>query len=72
MEIDRLILEVSTAGCEKIRRGAPVHEIDVEVEFLRKLYSRRDIIIVELKKAGFVERDIYAHLRAWQDGVATI
>ena len=54
-EVDRLIMEVSSSGCEKIRRCAPVSEIDVDVEFMRSLYRRRDTIIWELKKLGITE-----------------
>lgn len=68
-EIDELIMNVSASGCEKIRHGAPVSEIDVDVEFLHKLYDRRDVIIWELKKIGISEKEAYAHLRNCQDGV---
>lgn len=69
LEVDRLIANVAESGCEKIRRCAPVSEIDADVEFLRKLYGRRDTIIWELKKAGITEGQAYSHLRTWQDGV---
>jgi hypothetical protein len=47
-----------------IKLGAPVSEVDVTVDFLRALYRRRDIILVELNRAGVTEKDAYAHLRA--------
>lgn len=71
-EVDRLILNVSEEGCAKIRRGAPVSEIDVDVNFLRTLYRRRDMILHELKKAGISENEAYAHLRTGTEGVALI
>lgn len=71
-EVDRLILNVSEEGCAKIRRGAPVSEIDVDVNFLRTLYWRRDMILHELKKAGISENEAYAHLRTGTEGVAMI
>ncbi len=67
LEVDRLIMNVAESGCAKIRCGAPVSEIDVDVEFLRSLYRRRDVIIFELKKAGITEGQAYSHLRTWQD-----
>lgn len=71
-EVDRLIMDVSKEGCEKIRRGAPVSEVDVDVNFLRSLYRRRDVILHELKKAGISESEAYAHLRTGLEGVALI
>lgn len=71
-EVDRLILNVSEEGCAKIRRGAAVSEIDVDVNFLRTLYRRRDVILHELKKAGISESEAYAHLRSGMEGVALI
>jgi hypothetical protein len=63
-EVDRVILETCSRGCELIKLGAPVSEVDVTVDFLRALYRRRDIILVELNRAGVTEKDAYAHLRA--------
>ena len=67
-EIDRVILNTSQHGCELIRSGAPVSEIDVITQFMRDLYRRRDGIIMELKKAGITEKDAYAHIRFNQRG----
>lgn len=71
-EVDRLIMNVSGEGCAKIRRGAPASEIDVDVNFLRTLYRRRDVILHELKKAGVSENEAYAHLRTGTEGAALI
>lgn len=71
-EVDRLIMNVSEEGCTKIRRGAPVSEVDVDVNFLRTLYRRRDVILHELKKAGIAESEAYAHLRTGTEGAALI
>ena len=62
-EVDRTILNVSQRGCELIRSGAPASDIDVQTEFLKHLYQRRDTILHELKKAGVTESQAYAHLR---------
>lgn len=62
-EVDRVILETSQQGCALLKRGAPVSEVDRITEFLRSLYSRRDVILFELKKHGVSEKEAYAHLR---------
>ena len=67
-DIDRVILNTSQRGCELIRSGAPVSEIDVITQFLRDLYRRRDVILNELKRAGIAEKEAYAHIRFNQKG----
>lgn len=67
-EIDRVILNTSQRGCELIRSGAPVSEIDVITQFLQDLYRRRDIILIELKKAGVAEKEAYQHIRFNEKG----
>ena len=62
-DIDRVILDTSQRGCELIRSGAPVSEVDVVTQFLKDLYRRRDVILLELKKTGITEKEAYAHLR---------
>lgn len=62
MEVDRVIMETSKQGCELIKLGAPVSEVDTITEFLRSLYRRRDIILIELGKLGVTERQAYGHL----------
>lgn len=63
-EVDRLIVETAKRGSELIMRHANVAEVDVEVDFMRHLYQRRDLILNELKKSGVTEREAYAHLRS--------
>lgn len=63
-EVDRVILNTSQQGCELLRLGAPVSEVDSVTEFLRSLYRRRDVILLELKKAGVTEKQAYEHLRS--------
>ena len=63
IEVDRVILETSQRGCELLKLGAPVSEVDVITEFLRSLYRRRDVILGELKKAGVTEKQAYEHIR---------
>lgn len=67
-EIDRVILNTSQQGCELLRNGAPVSEVDSVTEFLRSLYRRRDVILNELKKTGVTEKQAYEHLRSSQGG----
>lgn len=62
-EVDRVIMNTSQAGCDLIRRGAPVSEIDAQTGFLNTLFKRREVILHELAKAGISERDAYKHLR---------
>ena len=62
-EVDRVIIETCSRGCELIRLGAPVAEIDAQTDFLRHLYQRRDLILHEAKKAGITEAAAYSHLR---------
>lgn len=66
-DVDRVILNTSQHGCELIRKGAPTSEIDVDVEFLRHLYRRRNTILFELEKAGITEQAAYSHLKAQKE-----
>ena len=68
MEIDQVIINTSQRGCELIRSGAPVSEIDVITQFLKDLYRRRDVILMELKKAGITEKEAYEHLKFNEKG----
>ena len=63
MDVDRVILNTSQQGCELLRNGAPVSEVDVITDFLRSLYRRRDIILIELQKQGVTEKQAYDHIR---------
>lgn len=63
-EVDRVIFETSMTGCELIRNRASIKDVDVQTEFLRHLYGRRDMILFEAKKGGFGESDLYEHLEA--------
>lgn len=56
-ELHGVILRVSVEGCERIERHEPVSEINSAVDFLRSLWSRRDMILHELKKLGVSERE---------------
>ena len=67
-EVDTVILNTSQRGCELLRSGAPVSEVDSVTEFLRSLYRRRDIILNELKKKGVSEKQAYEHLRNEEGG----
>ena len=68
-EVDRLIVDTAKRGSELICTGAPVSEVDVQVNFMRHLYQRRDLILNELRRAGLTEKDAYAHLRAQKEAV---
>lgn len=63
-EVDRVIMNTSSKGCEMLRNGDPIAAVDSMTEFLRSLYRRRDLILWELKKAGITEAEAYAHLRS--------
>ena len=63
-EVDRVILNTSQQGCELLRLGAPVSEVDTITEFLRTLYRRRDTILFELNRRGISEKMAYEHIRA--------
>lgn len=63
-EVDRVILNTSQQGCELLRIGAPVSEVDTITEFLRSLYRRRDTILFELNRRGISEKMAYEHIRA--------
>ena len=63
-EVDRVILNTSQQGCELLRIGAPVSEVDTITEFLRSLYRRRDTILFELNRHGISKKMAYEHIRA--------
>ena len=63
-EVDRVSLNTSQQGCELLRLGAPVSEVDTITEFLRTLYRRRDTILFELNRRGISEKMAYEHIRA--------
>lgn len=63
IEVDTVILNTSQRGCDLLRSGAPVSEVESVTEFLRSLYRRRDVILTELKKDGMTEKDIYDKIR---------
>lgn len=63
-EVDRVILNTSQQGCELLRLGAPVSEVDTITEFLRTLYRRRDTILFELNRRGISEKLAYEHIQA--------
>lgn len=63
-EVDRVILSTSQQGCELLRLGAPVSEVDTITEFLRTLYRRRDTILFELNRRGISEKMAYEHIQA--------
>ena len=62
-EISSVISRTSMEGCELIRRGAPLSEINTALDFMRTLFGRREIIIHEIKRAGGSERDAVRRLR---------
>lgn len=68
VEIDTVILNTSQRGCELLRSGAPISEVDSVTEFLQSLYRRRDIILTELKKAGLSEKQAYDKIRGKDGG----
>lgn len=63
-DVDRVILDTCKRGSELLANGAPVSEVDVQVDFMRHLYQRRDLILNELKRAGITEKEAYAHIRS--------
>ena len=69
-EVDRIILETAKRGSELIMMGAPTPDVDAEVNFMRHLYQRRDLILNEMKRVGLTEKDAYDHLRAKQEVMA--
>lgn len=62
-EVDRLILDVCKHGCKLLELEAPTSEVDAQIEFLKHLYQRRDLILNEMKRSGATQSDAYAHLR---------
>lgn len=70
IEIDAVILNTSQQGCDLLRRGAPISEVDSVTEFLCSLYRRREVILNELKKNGISEKQVYDHLRNNGEGGA--
>lgn len=63
IEIDSVIMNTSQRGCELLRNGAPISEVDSVTDFLRSLYRRREVILTELKKAGMSEKQAYENIR---------
>lgn len=66
MDINRQIFETAQKGAELIRSGASPSRIDVESDFLRTLFRRRETILCELKKQGITERELYARKAAME------
>ena len=62
-EIDARIARVSRECCEDIARGAPVTWIDAHIALLKGLYNSREMIIVELQRAGGYVTDAYERRR---------
>ena len=51
-EIDARIARVSRECCEDMERGAGLDAIDAHVTLLKGMYLSRELILVELKRAG--------------------
>ena len=68
IEVDTVILNTSQRGCELLRSGAPISEVDSVTEFLRNLYRRREVILTEVAKAGMSEKQIYDKIRGKDGG----
>lgn len=58
-ELDKQILDTSLKGAELIHAGAHPDRVGVEIDYLRTLWRRRDIVLHELKKQGRTERELY-------------
>lgn len=58
-EIDEQIFRVAQEGSEKIRQRATVGEINADMDFLRTLMRRRDVMLNEARKEGLQEKDFY-------------
>lgn len=58
-DVDRQIFETSARGAALVREGAHPDRVGLEQETLRTLWRRRDILLLEYKKQGGREREIY-------------
>ena len=58
LELHRQIFECAQRGSELIRAGASMNRVNVEIETLRTLFSRRDTVLREYKKKGGKEKDL--------------
>ena len=58
-EVDRQILETSLRGAELIKDHAHPDRVNIEIDHLRTLWNRRDMILREAKKQGAKESELY-------------
>lgn len=63
MEIDGKIARESRELCEEINRGEPLTAIDAHVTLLRGMYTSRDLILNELRRAGGYVTEAYERRR---------
>lgn len=68
IEVDTVILNTSQRGCELLRNGAPISEVDSVTEFLKSLYRRREVILAEAAKSGISEKQLYDKIRGNDGG----
>lgn len=59
LELNRQIFECAQRGSELIRAGESAARVNVEIDTLRNMFSRREIIVRELEKMGATERELY-------------
>ena len=61
--IDARIARVSRQCCEDIENGARLDAIDANIALLKGLYHSRELIIVELQRAGGYAVEAYERRR---------
>lgn len=59
LELHRQIFECAQRGSELIRAGESMNRVNIEIETLRTLFSRRDMVLREFKKKGGKEKELY-------------
>lgn len=66
MDINRQIFITAQKGAELIKAGASPSRIDIESDWLRTLFRRRETVLRELEKQGVTERELYARKAAME------
>ena len=59
LQLNRQIFECAQRGSELIRAGERPERVNIEIDALHTLFSRRDMVLRELKKMGATERELY-------------
>ena len=59
LQLNRQIFECAQRGSELICAGERPERVNIEIDTLRTLFSRRDMVLREFKKKGGKEKDLY-------------